>query len=963
VNAVARELVVDILKAKAGFIRIADDLEILDALAEIRERWETLRQAAGEAAPATVIEFIERLIAEAGDGPLVELLIGSGRDGVRLRAALARIADVFGKIDTKYQPLLLPVASFDADVESPNTGLVEWKVVGVEERASATAGELGYSLDLGAHASLQLEAGDSWAGEDPHVPDPLLRVGFVGALEVSAKAALRSTFGALKLEAEASREAALDYYFDARDSDDIYARAVQRVLGELPNPWSLASMMQAVDHAGFVGAVIETLGHSTVSVDVSVAEGFALSAELKANVDLSFSTRVARRGTFYVKLKKLVATMESAVALEVTLERKRATDREGFLELGIDVDAAALGRRLVKVLERHEGKMKDVLDEYREFLTPGTYLRGAGQRHLQGFIDDLTSKPKLRAALKDAADRALGATPAAASVEAFLEEQVADLFDGASGVIGGAVDGVAKEIAAAFMERTGLAGEAVDELVAEVPALIQRLRGDLEAKVKAAVGASASKLLKKLDGAGVKVARRGNRADNAFAGVREVIARHENAVDRLKKAVTDSAKMRLNAKITAVGRSTHERVVEARMIFKADSPEARQIYRRVLSGDLDAVLSLLDDGHPDVEVDREATALSAFKASGRKFGHAFVLLGFEVGGSTAFDAKSKVLVEGSGKVSVVSELTWKRRRSTPRKEREVSFVDSYELAAAKHTHDFRVDLALQHESEALRRRETQKLISSFENALLIPTGTTARAVAIFDEWFGTGDTKIAADIDFTLRLEGKEIPRLLCLGERAGDTISAAGRRRIFGIVLQALVQAGVHEQAHVAKLANLVHAQMKGDGEPSIVDVLFAYTSTEHRRVLANPDLSPTVNRHAVQDLSRARALHERCMSLVELIDLMGDIYEATPSLSPDGGWSELDYDTAQRQIAKHLKAWLKTSSRVFWISAEAHPLTVAFIGALAALAELGDVAEQDRVLSLTMTRRTVEPATVVLC
>jgi hypothetical protein len=961
-NAVAKGLVVEILKTKGGAVNIAEDLEILAALASVKERWEQIRAAADEGGPATVIELIETLAAQADDGPLVKLLVRAGLDGMKTRAALAKVTDVFGKIDPQFRPLLRPVVDFDEDPGNQNIGLVEWKVVGIEEPLPGAIDKLDYSIDLGGHASLQLEAGDTWPADEPSMPDPLLRIGFVGGLSVSAKAALPVSFGSLQLGAAADREAAVDYYFDVRESGGVYARAVVDRLGELPDPWSLESVLRAMQRADFAGAVIETQGGSTFSVEVAVAEAFALEAELDAQVGVTVGAKVTRRGNHYVRLRALPASAESAAALEVTIERKRSTAKERALEVGVDVDAAELGRRLARVLQRHEGKLHEVLDPFREFLTPGTYLRTQAGAHLAAVIDELTADAALRAALKDAARRALGleGAPSAANLKGYLEDEIAELFDGTAGVVGGAIDGVAREIAAALTEKALLPAEVGDALVTNLVALIEQVRGDLKTRVEAVTGASASKLVKRLDAAGVKVAAAGNRADNIFAAVTEVIGRYELALDRLRKAVTDAARMRLTAKITAEGGSVEERSADARLIFKADSAGARRIYRRVLGGDFDTLLALLDDLHPDVIVDREATTLSAFKRSARRTGYELVLLGFEVGGAVAFDTASKLVVEGSGKVSVISKLSWDRRRATRREAREISFVDSYELAAARHTRDLRIDLALQHEDEHLKRREVEKLIERFERALLVPAGTTARALAVFDEWFGTGDVKIAADIDFALRLSGKAVLRLLCLAERTGDALSAAERRRIFGIVLQELVTAGVHEQAQIAKLANFVHTLAEGTGTPSVVDVLFAYTAKEHRRLRRK--FSPSVS-SPTQDLDRAHLLHERCMSFVDLIDRMGDVYEATPSIAGDGtGWSERDYDAAQVDIANLLRGWLKTSSRVFWISAEAHPLTVAFISALTALAEVDD-GPSGSVLAVSMTRRTLEPVTVTLC
>ncbi len=967
----------DILAADGKSMGIAKDAAALEALAKLREGWSDLRHGPFDA--NKVIEFVAQLTGD-DPGSALSALERAGLDpGVR--DALLGIRDAFGKVDAQYGALLSPVATFDEDANHQNPGLVEWKVLGVDKReqgSTATVPSGDYKLDLGLHASLELEAGDTWPDDEPGVPDPLLRIGIAGRMDASGKADVPWSAGTVKLGADATREALIDYYFDVRGDAEPYARAVARRLDALPSPWSLAAVFEALDRPDFEGAVFETKGQAAFSVAVSVADGLALTDETKAELALCFSAKITRGGSYALKLRRLAASPATARALEVTVERRSLDGIESGAELGIDVDLAALGRKLAEVLAPYEAELGGALDGYRDYLQPGTYLRGAASKYLDELVARIAGDPALGSALAAALQRKLGLarTPSGEDFRTLVKQKAADAFDAASGVMSGKIDEVVRELGAAFAVRTGLPASAVDPLGERLHGVVNGLRAELERKLdttadtQAGQGADAEEEAPQgadaEEGAGAaatKAEAAVEGADAAGARVRDAIARYESALARLRDAVSDAARMKLTAKITTDSRTRGERSVEAKLIFRSASPDAEGVYRDVVRGDFDAILKLLDASVPDVALDPAATSVTAFRSSGCKYGYDLVLLQLARGGSTVFDASSKVVVEGDGRVSVMSELEWKRRTTTPREDREISFVDAYDLLAAKDTHHFTIGLALSHEDQVLKRKEVEGLIRSFERAALLAAGTTERALLQFDEWFGAGDHRgLAADLDFGLHLDGNESARLLCLGDRAGDAVTDKGRRRIFETALHGLIEAGVHTLEYVKNLAEIVQAQSRAVGAKTIVDVLFDYTPQAHRKLLADPSLSPTVNRRRIDDLNRAQALNRLCMSFVALVDLMGEVYTAKPASEKGPGvWTVEDYDAAQRKMNVLLGTWLKTNSRVFWIAPAAHPYTVAFIVAVSALAGVATSREHG-VLSLTMTRRNGAPVTATL-
>ena len=180
---------------------------------------------------------------------------------------------------------------------------------------------------------------------------------------------------------------------------------------------------------------------------------------------------------------------------------------------------------------------------------------------------------------------------------------------------------------------------------------------------------------------------------------------------------------------------------------------------------------------------------------------------------------------------------------------------------------------------------------------------------------------------------------------------------------MRELFEGGAYEEQAVAELAEAVRAQARMEDTKKRVDVLYDYTQTLHKRLLGDRDLSPTFHKRRIRELERAQRLHSLCMAFVNFIDTMGDIYGASPSLDGSEGWTESDYLDAQKRLNRQIRSWLRVKSKfVFLIDEEAHPRTVAFVGALIAMAGITEEDEAQPGLTLSVVRRDGTPGTAVL-
>ena len=97
-----------------------------------------------------------------------------------------------------------------------------------------------------------------------------------GAFTASGKAKLPFASGVVGAAAGMEREQKVEYFFDARRDEALYAASVAERLGKLPRPLDLRSIWAAFEESDLAGLSVQTSGKSSFSVDVSLAEPLAL---------------------------------------------------------------------------------------------------------------------------------------------------------------------------------------------------------------------------------------------------------------------------------------------------------------------------------------------------------------------------------------------------------------------------------------------------------------------------------------------------------------------------------------------------------------------------------------------------------------------------------------------------------------------------------------------------------------
>ena len=960
------ERLLEFLEMGQNVLDLAKDIEVVEALEEVVQTWKDNQAAIATLGVSGVFELISSV---ERDVAFFEALNDLGLDGDAIRAKVTVISNAVGNIPEPYRKLAQRLSEFDEQTVGGDPGLVPWKILDVG-KARQGSGTVDYAFDIGTTASIELEAGDTWPRNADSMPDNLLRLGIRGDLEADASASLPLKVGSVTAGARNPASAALDYYFHPESRDVIFAAAVVRRLGNLRNPFSLDSVWKDLMHTDLNGVIAQVDGSTGFSLDIGIAEGFTIAGELAtAGIGLTVGATVKRSGAYALVLRTLPPASDTPQMIEATLTRNTVDERGRRLALGVTVDLSGLAGRLRAILKRHHGALQSVLDDYAEFLTPGTYLREKLHASLKSRVDEVVGDDALRDVLKDAVGGALGvdAPPTPAGLRKLIESEIVDALDGAGQVVTGHATAVAREVVARLADKFQFdTGPITEALESRVQSLVEELQGDLATSVGNLSGPALRTLADALNRAGVATARSVASADEALAGVREILGKYEGLLKRLIAETENAARTRIVARLTHEQTRTSGHSVDVRMLISRNNDATTTAFETLVRGDMDGIVQLLREGVPGIDFDRENMALSRFASIDSSLGFELVFLGFEFGSQSIFEAEARVTSDGAGRVSVVSNATWLKRKSTPREERNIRFVDAFELTAASATRRLNIDLGISHLDESLRLDEVDTFLRSFESAGLLATGTTDRAREVFVGWAGPGeDRKIAADINLSLQLNDKASRGLMQLGERANGNLTDSCRRKLFRVAIRELVESGAYSAENVAEVAEGVRAQTRMEEGKLRVDVLYDYTPMLHQRTTGSANLSPTFPAHQrrIRELERAHRIHKLCIGFVEFVDVMGDIYQAEPAFDDANGWTESEYLDAQKTMDGYIRDWLKIESRfLFWIGDEAHPRTVAFVGALVALA--GSVQEEgpNSELVLSLVRRDGTPDEVTL-
>lgn len=903
-----------LLEKGASSVGLSAELELIEALAETAKKWVELAKKIN--GTESLDALLNSLATGINDIKVTQAFAELGLSGAHSTIArlLGKLTEGSAKIPEKYKKLFEPLSKYEA----AGGGLVEWKL-DVEEGA-----EIGKEIKLGVKAggALQLDAAAKPTIDGAEI-GPLLRIGAAAEVKADASGQFPIRWGTVGASAEASVAVGLDYYFDPERSDTLYAVAVgHRILG-LPDPFSFDGVWEAFGaDQGLEAIVYRFTDKAKARVDVALSVTGSLADQILADVKLTLGASGSVENDFTLTLRADDAAGDPGKrAIAVVLGRTSATQVGISAGLEVKLDFSAPFERVRELLNRAVERSDEVLAKVTPLLTPGTWLRGQFNALVQERAAALIADPALREALvKDMQSTISADPPGDPAVITWLTGKIAD-----------ALDNAAKEF-------TDLGEGARDRIVARVAeALPEPLRGHFREQATIAVGPLVDKAIKELTTRLNDLIALPNRAlgkalkkiqattsdkidelDEALAGVRELIDRYNDLLEKAQEFANDAARTKASASVKIEelwNWGVEEKIVGT---FIATTDEARDIFRCVTRGELDTLRTLIEAGKDAADpsgfkLNRTRSSLTRTAGRTSKADLELVLFGFSLSASTLLSGDAKILIDGDGNIQVDAKGELKKRFKQKGEEREISFVDTFSLLLTKNAQGtvlaeraIEVGIGLSYIDEKLELRELKDHVSSLASGGLVTTDTGATAETQFRAWSPDGRA-IAANLAAKFELSHDQLVKLMMLDQRTNGVLNPTARRKLIDAVLAVVDEM----RPRSLELGMIKIARFWGlsDTQP-VPDFMFDRVQETGK---GDDDIERRYDEE--RDWERDAAIrdfvfeYKRIRALIGLLEVLGEIYQAEPKAGltpPTGAWDERKYASKQHDVARHGGRWL---------------------------------------------------------
>ncbi|OYQ34759.1 hypothetical protein CHU93_02095 [Sandarakinorhabdus cyanobacteriorum] len=976
----------DILTIGDKAVAFTRDLDWLQSLATIGEQWTALAAKLNNLAEGETIDSIESLLAFLR-GKLENDLVVEAFDALglaELRTKLLASTEVYDQLPEAAKLLAAPLAAFaetesasaedapqplgfrDDWVDGADPGKVSLPLSLLREEAAGTTGKVDFNLALSADVELSCEAGALWPYRRDAVTPGLLQLTLGGRLEAKAGGKLPFSSGSLSADVAAGGAAELMYFVRPADTNAIYASEVLRALPDLPSPFALRPVWNAMATTRLEGVIVAIDGYVDTDLALSFGRDIDLPKVLAGKLGITVKTSFKRKAAYVLSVRSIGSAALGKQRLLIALSRNKSAANNWGVGLGLELDLAPLVGRIHAVLDEALGEWSSELDRIRPFLNPGTWIRTKLATELSNLASKLIKDPALRDGLTADLGVLLGTSDADASaLEELLFAKAADKL----GEVAGLATGLAQD----------KASEAVAGIVAALPTLAQdgarELLSDAVGKIVGLFQTAVNETIedvstkakpkdvgKALQAIGVEIGKKVEKADDAAAGLRALIERFDGLLRRAVEKTGESAMRKIGVQLSLDEQLETGLEMEVVGMIDACTPEAEALYGQLLRGKLSGLQTLFDDGRtvPGFTLDRDRSSIRRFSRASTKLGFAFVGFGLEISAFELLASEAEIRLVGNGDIVVFARGELTKEVNGPREGRTLTFVSTLDLMLARvaamdsdlhrtrTTQAITVGIVASHRDKSLKAGEVTGYLTGLADAGLVRRDRVDKAGAIYESWVpssGSDAKHPAGDITVAMTLGSTDLQQLLELGRALQAELKTKDAfpetTQVFAAGLDAMVRTGrLKESSLLAELADAGDAgffstkQKEADRA-----LLFGYLQSERRqagvpvarrdgRIANGPrDVGPPM-----ANLINAMLALE---GLANLLQLMAEIYDADPAdIAGKGGWTEKDYRRSEALLAASSREWLKLNREwIVWFKDSISRPTQAFLLSLIAL------------------------------
>jgi len=940
-------------------LKIDDDIKLLKAVGAVATHW---TQLAAEVDDYATAEALLNAIAADVNGDVIGAAFAKlNLDGELddLRRLLGRVTGAANKVPEEVRRLLSRLDSFPiGDAKAK----VAW---GLATSTDPVVKTDRYSLDLGGDIGVSLNAGGAWPGDSP--PTRRLVISAHGGARAGATATAPYAFGSIQGGAGGSATLALDYYFAAKP-DELYALAVARRLGDLANPFDLDSVWNAVQGSDLDGLTYTFGGAANANLKVTFADAAVLARGIKVDASFTIDVSASLKSDYTLTLRR------DAQGVAAKLSRGKVGETTFSDALTVTVDVSTLTQPVAKAITRAVDKWDHALETIKPYLSPGSWLRDQAASLLTQKLTALIADPAVRAAAISDMKGALGlSTVDDPAIVAWLAGKVTGAIDQASVLVEGQAGSAVDRAAAKLTEAVPLlAGQLpTDKLKALAKDLIDKVETELKAKVQALFGAQGAALKTLLQKAGAEIGGAVASLDDALKGVRDLLARYDAVFHKILDAAQAAAKAKVTARLYRTETRTRGDVVEVAGVFTGLDDPTRKVFAALTRGSL-AHLERLVDGQeaaPHFTLDRAASSVKRFSRFKSEEGIEIVFLGVSFKAVTKVEIDAEVLIDGLGDVHVDSHANLEKRLSLFNS-REVSFVDAYRLVQAAAEREagvvspsFEVGFGAAFSDKKLNWKDVSAFVKELDDARLLAPGAIDGLRAAFDRW-SPGGGAIKGEIAASLRLKGDALETLLRRKLNDGKAgLTPAEQADILRVAIATAKRRKAIDADDFDSGLGIAFNHFKPPPLPPPVyqqDVVLNYWPKIQNLAAATKDGLPrdyplpivSMSVDDQNDYAYFVANGYALRRIVELIETMGQIYTASPSVGGGPGWSEQQFLEHQETLVRDSETWLHVFKdiRSLW-SSKITPRTATLLRVLTDLS--GRTADTPGGLTLTLTWR----------
>ncbi|WP_237058186.1 hypothetical protein [Microbulbifer sediminum] len=899
------------------------EVELLQTLARLQRHWPELRTGTTADSP---LEYLVTLEDELDvQGPRLEALdidpAALSALGAQLRRACADL------IPASWRRLLRPLASFDDD-----PGLVQLPLLDAAVPAGTTLHTGAASLVLAGdgEARLELEAFDQpelglpvSPAEDAGAATCPLRIGLAGQILGEAGAG-----GVAAVDGEARGR--LDYWFRV-PADMRFAPAAAACLERLPSPFSPDGILTANDFAGLQWQSNCHL-EATLELEYSLlSSAGALVAD--AGIVLSASYRGQREF-------RLTAWPDGD-RLALRLRRTRGSNMTDSAGLGIELDIADLAqqvreRLVVPNLRNYEG----VYRRFGAFLKPGSLLQ---TRYLE-LLESLAARVATDSDLQTLLRLVGGAETDHEQLQQSVADRLVRWLDSGPGIFSRATGPVlAQQGAAAVAEvlPAGVPPQLRERIADEIHGLLEALQGKLADTVEAQAQDTATDLLGELAQLGGSIASAvdsaANRLDAALAGVRAALEKIDARIQALTANIEAVARRRIELRILAREQRQRRREAEIELRLAPDNDKARDLYRKLLSGDLEVLAGLLEK-QPTSLAGVELVSGSASELLERRETKSteLALLGLSLGSLSIVDSRVQLEQDLAGNITIQSRLEVRRALDGIREQQSAGFLSLLNIRRGGRR-SLPLNLAVTQQDERLELDELETFLDGLVGSGLLSPLAAGAAVQRYCQWQGqAGGGFINAQIEARLTIEDEALEALLDYADPQNSTDTG-----LLADVLQALQDFDVVSEKRLAIACRAVRQlDRRYRHYPDAEQLFTAFNAgprSEDRPLSGRDDFfaapfarcldNPPVRSLDSRGLRDARRVHLFAKSWALILRKLHQHYHSDATVG-DGGQIERD----NQLLAFCLHRWLRVRQYFLFHPADSmSKQTMAFIGLLA--------------------------------